>query len=326
MGFSNTESSKYKGRLNMHIGFIGLGNMGIGMATNILRKGHKLTVFDLRKKAAEPLLEAGASWAETPKAVAKASKITFTSLPGPKEVDQVALGKNGIIEGIRSGDIYVDLSTNSLKGIHNLYDKFKEKGAHMMDVPINDGMHESIEAKLMLMASGDEDIYKRVKPVLDCMGDKVRYFGKIGSGTICKIVHNSLSFGIQTVVAEGFSLGVKAGIDRDNLLWVIANAAVGHGVLFHFLMPQVYLPKKFDPAHFALKLGYKDVDLATSLGREYNVPMPLINLAQQELLSALNRGWGDKDATMAMQLQEERAGLLDSNVPTTESQPDDGSK
>jgi 3-hydroxyisobutyrate dehydrogenase-like beta-hydroxyacid dehydrogenase len=299
----------------MKIGFIGLGNMGFGMATNILKKGHKLTVHDVRKKVAEPLLAAGAIWADSPKAVAQASEITFTSLPTPNVVDQVALGKDGIIEGIHPGDIFIDLSTNSPDSVRNLYNKFKEKGAHVMDVPINDGEYESVQAKLMLMASGDEADYNRVKPVLDCLGDKVRYFGPIGCGTICKIVHNSLSFGIQGVVAEGFSLGVKAGISRENLLWVIANAAGGHGGIFHHLMPNVYLPKKFDPPNFSLKLGYKDVNLATTLGREYNVPMPMINLAQQELMTALNRGWGDRDSTIAMLLQEERAGLSDKSVP-----------
>lgn len=310
----------------MHIGFIGIGHMGIHLAMHILKKGYPLTVYDIRQEAAEPLLKAGASWAASPKAVAQASEITFTSLPGPKEVDQVALGKDGIIEGIRPGDIFVDLSTNLPESVQNLYDKFKEIGAHVMDVPVSGGPEGARNATLLLMASGDEENYQRVKPVLDCMGDKARYFGKIGRGSICKIVHNSLSFGIQGVVAEGFSLGVKAGINRENLLWVIANAAVGHGVIFHHLMPNVYLPKKFDPPNFSLKLGYKDVNLATSLGREYNVPMPMINLAQQELMAALNRGWGDRDSTIAMLLQEERAGLPDYSVPPIDNKPADNPK
>ncbi len=111
----------------MNIGFIGLGKMGTGMATNILRKGHKLTVYDLRQQAAEPLLKEGATWAKTPKEVAQSIEITFTSLPGPKEVDQVSLGKDGIIEGIHPADIYVDLTTNSPDAVISLYHKFKEK-------------------------------------------------------------------------------------------------------------------------------------------------------------------------------------------------------
>ena len=294
----------------MNIGFIGLGNMGKGMALNVLKAGYRLAVYDLRKDAATTLLEAGAQWAESPEALSEMSEIILTCLPGPKEVETVALGANGIIEGISQGKIFIDLSTNSPEVVRHLYNKFKEKGAHVMDVPIGDGSHESMAGrKLLLMASGDEDVFKRCKPVLDAMGDRVRYFGKIGNGSICKIVHNCLSFGIQTVVAEGFTLGLKAGIGPEELWWVISQAAVGKGALFHVLMPDVYLPRRFDPPHFALKLAYKDVALATSLGRELNVPMPLINMTQQELMSAMNRGWGDRDSVVAMLLQEERAGV-----------------
>jgi 3-hydroxyisobutyrate dehydrogenase len=302
----------------MNIGFIGLGNMGKGMAMNVLKAGYKLTVYDLRREAAKMLLEAGATWSESPKALTELSEIILTCLPGPKDVEAVALGANGILEGISPGKIYIDLSTNSPEVVRHLYDKFKEKGAHVMDVPIGDGSHEAISGKkLMLMASGDEDVFQRCKPVLDAMGDRIRFFGKIGNGSICKIVHNCLSFGIQTVVAEGFTLGLKAGIEPEELWWAISQAAVGKGALFHVLMPDVYLPRRFDPAHFALKLAYKDVALATSLGRELNVPMPIINLTQQELMIAMNRGWGDRDSVVAMLLQEERAGV-EIHTPATD--------
>lgn len=302
----------------MKIGFIGLGNMGFGMATNVLKAGHYLKVYDIRKAAAKPLLDAGAVWAATPKAVAEGCDMVFTSLPGPPEVEEVALGENGIIEGIRPGGIYVDLSTNSPDRVQILYDRFKEKGAHVMDVPVNDGLYDAIEGKLMLMAGGDEDIFQICKPVLDVIGDKVRYFGKIGSGSIVKIVHNCLSFGIQTVVAEGFALGMKAGISPEALYWVISQAAVGRCAFYNELLPAVYLPRRFEPARFSLKLAYKDVDLATSLGRKYNVPMPMTNLTQQELMSAMNKGWGDKDAIIAMLLPEERAGI--SEVPSSNTE------
>lgn len=296
----------------MKIGFIGLGHMGFGMANNILKAGHSLIVYDIKKQLAEPLLKDGASWADTPKDIAASSEIIFTSLPGPKEVEMVALGKNGILEGIKPGCIYVDLTTNSPDVVRNLYNLFKEKGAHVLDVPVNNGLPESMGGKLMFMAGGDEEVFQRCKPVLDVMGDRVRYFGGIGSGSICKIVHNCLSLSIQTVVAEGFSLGMKAGIKAEDLWWVISKAAVGNGAFFKYLLPEVYLPRKFDPPCFALKLAYKDVALGTALGRDYNVPMPISNLTLQELMAAMNRGWGDRDALIAMLLQEERAGL---NIP-----------
>jgi 3-hydroxyisobutyrate dehydrogenase-like beta-hydroxyacid dehydrogenase len=295
------------------IGFIGLGHMGFGMAANIKKAGHTLTVYDINRQAAEPLLKDGAVWAATPKDVAAASEIIFASLPGPKEVESVALGASGILEGIQPGGIFVDLTTNSPEMVRKVYDRFKEKGAHVMDVPVNNGLPESMGGKLMLMAGGDEEVFQRCKPLLDVMGDRVKYFGPIGSGSICKIVHNCLSLSIQTIVAEGLTLGMKAGIKAEDLLWVISKAAVGNGAFFHYLLPEVYLPRRFDPPAFALRLAFKDVALGTALGREYNVPMPMANQTLQELMTAMNRGWGDKDALMAMVLQEERAGLA---IPT----------
>jgi 3-hydroxyisobutyrate dehydrogenase len=293
----------------MKIGFIGLGHMGFGMAANILKAGHSLMVYDIKRGTAEPLIKDGASWAGTPKEIAANSEIIFTSLPGPKEMELVALGANGILEGIKPGNIFVDLTTNSPDMVRKVYDRFKEKGAQVLDVPVNNGLPESMGGKLMLMAGGDEDAFQRCKPILELMGDRVRYFGKIGSGSICKIVHNCLSLSIQTIVAEGFSLGMKAGITAEDLWWVISKGAVGAGAFFHYLLPEVYLPRRFDPPCFALRLAFKDVALGTALGRDYNVPMPIANLTLQELMAAMNRGWGDRDALIAMLLQEERSGL-----------------
>jgi 3-hydroxyisobutyrate dehydrogenase-like beta-hydroxyacid dehydrogenase len=295
------------------IGFIGLGHMGFGMAANLFKAGHALTVYDIKGDVAEPLLKQGAVWAATPKDVAAESEVVFASLPGPKEVESVALGANGVLEGIRPGCVFIDLTTNSVEMVRKVYDRFKEKGVFVMDVPVNNGLPESMGGKLMLMAGGDEDVFQRCKPILDLMGDRVKYFGPIGSGSIVKIVHNCLSLSIQTIVAEGFTLGMKAGIKAEDIWWVISKAAVGSGAFFHYLLPEVYLPRKFDPPAFALRLAYKDVALGTALGREYNVPMPMANQTLQELMTAMNRGWGDKDALIAMVLQEERAGLA---IPT----------
>jgi 3-hydroxyisobutyrate dehydrogenase len=293
----------------MKIGFIGLGKIGFGMAANILKAGHSLTVYDIKREATEPLLKVGAAWADTPKDVAVASEMIFTSLPGPKEVELVALGSNGIFEGIHPGSVYIDLTTNSPEMVRKVYDRFKEKGAHVLDVPVNNGLPESVGGKLMLIAGGDEDVFQKCRPVLDIMADRVKYMGNIGSGSICKIVHNCISFGIQTVVAEGFTLGMKAGMKPEDLLWVISQSAVGKGAFFHYLMPEVYLPRHFEPTCFTLRLAYKDVALGTALGNDYNVPMAVSNLVLQELMTAMNRGWGDKDALIAMLLQEERAGI-----------------
>jgi 3-hydroxyisobutyrate dehydrogenase len=116
-----------------------------------------------------------------------------------------------------------------------------------------------------------------------------------------------LSF--QTIVAECFTLGVKAGVDPEILLQVVTESALGQGALLRRIMPETYFKGMFDPANFALQLAFKDVSLATSLGRELNVPMAMANLTQQELMYAMNRGWGNRDSCVSMVLQEERAGV-----------------
>ena len=292
----------------MNIGFIGLGNMGSWMAINVLKAGYPLTVYDIQKEAMEPLLEAGASPAGNFKALARASDMILTSLPGPQEVEAVVLGEGGIVEGIRPGGIYIDLTSSSPTLIRRIYDRFKEKGAHVMDAPVSGGPPRAKTGNLSIMVGGDEDIFQQCKSVLDVMGDKVRYTGGIGNGSICKTLHNCMGFGLQTVVAECFTLGVKAGVDPEVLLEVVKEGALGQGAIFQVIMPERYFHGRFDPPSFALKLAFKDVALANALGREFNVPMAVADLALNELMTAMNRGWGDRDSCISMLLQEERAG------------------
>jgi len=291
------------------IGFIGLGNMGGGMAANILKAKFPMTVLDVRRELAKSLLENGASWADTPKAVAERSDIVFTSLPGPREVEDVALGKNGIIEGIRPGCVYVDLSTNSPALVRHIYGVFKEKGADMMDSPVSGGVEGARSGRLALMVGGDEDVYERCKPVLGSFGDKVSYNGKIGSGSICKLMHNCIAFGVHAIMAECMVAGLKAGVEPRALWRTLKEGAVSRVNPLTQHLPATYFRGNFEPPSFALKLGFKDVNLAVSVGKEYDSPMPIASLVLQDLQEALDRGWGDMDATSFLQIPEERAGV-----------------
>lgn len=299
----------------MNIGFIGLGNMGGGIAANILKAGYSLIVYDVRNEMSQPLLAAGAKEADSPKAVARASDVILSSLPGPVEVEAVALGKDGLIEGIKKGAIYIDLSSNSPTVVRRIYDRFKEKGASVMDIPVSGGQAGAKSGRLTLMVGGDEDVFQKVLPLLKSFGDKITYTGGIGCGSICKLMHNCIGYGTQVIVAECMTLGIKAGVDPLALWKVLRDGGTGQGVMYHQVMPDIVLRGKFDPPHFALKLAFKDVNLATALGREYQVPMPAANLTLQEMMSALNRGWGDKDSRSPMMLQEERAGGVQIRVP-----------
>ena len=297
----------------MDIGFIGVGNMGAGMANNLLKAGYALTINDIRRDATGPLLEKGARWAETPQQVAMQSEITFTSLPGPPDVEAVALGAEGILAGIKPGSVYIDLSSNSPTLVRRLHDIFRERGVHMLDAPVSGGVIGARTGLLAVMVGGDEALYQRVKPVLDAIGDNVVYCGAIGAGSICKLVHNTISAITSQAITELFTLGVKAGADPKALWETTRRGAFGRGAGGIHRLPESWFSGDFEPdwdkGFFATKLMRKDVGLATQLAREYSVPMALASLTEQELIEAINRGWGDNPTTKVRVLQEERAGV-----------------
>jgi 3-hydroxyisobutyrate dehydrogenase len=292
----------------MKIGFIGLGLMGRHMASNLIKAGHALVVHDIRREAAAAHREAGAQWADTPRDVAAAAEVVFTSLPGPADVEAVALGEEGLLSGLTAGKVYFDLTTNSPTVIRRIHEIFRTRGVHVLDAPVSGGPRGAETRRLALWVGGEEEVFTRHRPVLDAMGDRPLYVGPIGAGSIAKLVHNCAGYMIQTALAEVFTMGVKAGVDPLALFKAVRQGAGGRRRTFDGLVDQ-FLPGMFEPPAFALRLAHKDVTLATALGREHKVPMRLANITLEEMTEALNRGWGERDSRVAMLLQEERAGV-----------------
>jgi len=292
----------------MKVGFIGLGTMGGSMAFNTIQGGHELVVHDIRRESATRHLEAGATWADSPREVAESSDIVFTSLPGPTEVETVFLGEDGILQGMSAGKVYFDLSTSTPNLIRRLHDIASGQGVQVLDAPVSGGPRGAESRNLAIWVGGDKDVFDRCKPALDAIGDKAYYVGPIGCGAVAKLVHNCAGYVIQAGLAEVFTMGVKAGVEPLALWQAVRRGAQGRRGTFEGLAEHL-LPGKFDPPDFALRLARKDVDLAVSVGREYDVPMRLANLTLQEMTEAMNRGWGDRDSRVAMLLQEERAGV-----------------
>ena len=292
----------------MKIGFIGLGTMGGSMAYNALDGGNEMIVHDINPASATRHLEAGAIWADTPREVAEQSEIVFTSLPGPTEVEAVALGEAGIMEGMSAGKVYFDLSTSTPGMIRKIHAEAAARGIEVLDAPVSGGPRGAASRNLAIWVGGDKDVFDRCKPVLDTIGDKAYYVGPIGSGAVAKLVHNCAGYIFQAAMAEVSTMGVKAGVEPLALWEAVRKGATGRRGPFEG-MAEHLLPGKFDPPDFALKLARKDVDLAVSVGREFDVPMRLANLALMEMTEAINRGWGDRDSRVAMLLQEERAGV-----------------
>jgi len=292
----------------MQIGFIGLGTMGASMASNLQKAGYKLVVHDVRRQNASHHLSAGAEWAATPKEVAAACEVVFLSLPGPPEVEAVALGKDGLIEGFKKGSTVFDLTTNSPTLVRRLERLFAEKGINLLDAPVSGGPAGAKSGRLAIWVGGDKAVFDKYKPVLDAIGDAARYIGPIGAGSVAKLVHNCAGYAIQTALAEVFTMGIKGGVEPLALWEAVRSGAQGRSRTFDRLHDR-FLVNKYDPPSFALKLAHKDMRLATELGRELGVPMRIANLAYAELTEALNRGWGERDSRSPMLIQCERAGV-----------------
>lgn len=292
----------------MQIGFIGLGTMGAYMAANLQKGGYTLVVHDINEKSATQHLKDGAKWAATPKAVAEQCELIFTSLPGPPEMEAVATGPNGLIEGMKKGSAYFDLSTNSPTLVRKIEAQFKSKGLHMLDAPVSGGPRGAQSGKMAIWVGGDEAVFNEHKKVLDTFSDAARYIGAIGAGSVAKLVHNCAGYAVQTALAEVFTMGVKGGVEPLALWEAVRSGVGGRRRTFDGLVNQ-FLINQYDPADFALKLAHKDMFLATGLGRELGVPMRLANAALADMTEALNRGWDKRDSRSPMILQIERAGV-----------------
>jgi 3-hydroxyisobutyrate dehydrogenase len=294
----------------MRIGFIGLGMMGHHMVANLQKAGHELVVFDARREAGREALSRGARWAETPADAARQTEIVMTSLPGPKEVEQVALGEAGIEAGAQAGSVYVDLSTSSPTLIRRIHQVLGARGIRVADAPVSGGVVGAEQASLQIMVGCDADLFPRLEPPLRAIGDKITYIGEVGAGEVAKLVHNQIALVVQQVVAEALTLGVKAGIAPEKLLEAIRGGAYGRseGGVGQDLEKST-LRGNWENPRFALALARKDLGLASDLAGEYGVPMPLAAAAEQALIECVTRGWGGKDMTAIFALQEERAGV-----------------
>jgi 3-hydroxyisobutyrate dehydrogenase len=300
----------------MRVGFIGLGTMGASMALNARIKGeYEVVVHDLRRDASKPHIEAGCVWADSPAAAAKDVDVLLTSLPGPREVEAVA---EGVIQTLKKGAVWFDLSTNSPTVVRRLHERFAAKGIHVLDAPVSGGPKGAKSGKLALWVGGDQAVFDQYRRVLDSLGDQVRYIGPIGAGSVAKLVHNAAGYAIACAIAEVFTMGVKAGVEPLALWSAIRQGALGRKRTFERIADN-FLQNKYEPAEFALNLAHKDVLLATELAREMGVPMRMTNLAFAEMTEALNRGLGAKDSRVVLQLQAERA-KVEIKVPAADIQ------
>ncbi len=272
-------------------GFVGLGLMGKPMARNLLKAGYKVTVHNRSQGAVEELTKEGATPATSPAEVARASQIIFTSLPGPAEVESVYLGPGGIVGELQPGSIIVEMSTLDPGTHQKVAAAAAERQADYLDAPVSGGPSGAESGTLSIMVGGDAAVLERARPVLEVLGQNIYHMGPLGSGAIVKLVNNLLLAINAAGVAEGLVLGVKAGLDPDQLVEVIGNSS-GTSRMFVYGAPSI-LNRDFAPG-FMVDSLHKDVHLAVALGRENGVRLLAGSLASQILEEARAAGHGRK--------------------------------
>jgi 3-hydroxyisobutyrate dehydrogenase len=292
--------------LPQKIGFIGLGTMGGPISLNLARANYSLVVHDLRRSAAKPIVDAGALWANDVKEVATAADVVFTSLPRPDDVNSIA---DDLINNMKSGAIWIDLTTNSPTLIRQLHQRCATKGISLLDAPVSGGPRGARSGQLAVWVGGERNVFDSALKILSVIGDQVLYIGPIGTGLVAKLVNNAAHYTIQTALAEIFSIGVKGGVAPLSLWSALRQGSSGRMRTFARL-GRHFLRGVFEPPDFALNLAHKDIRLATELARDLGIPSRITELTYAEMTEALNRGWGDRDSRVAMLLQEERAGII----------------
>ena len=299
------------------IGFVGLGTIGGAIARNIQRAGYSMMVRDIIPVATQPLIDGGAQPARSSAEIARHCRVVFTSLPGPREVEEVAMGPNGLLEGAHDGSVYVDLSSSSPDLIRRIEHEFRCRGAQVMDAPLIVGKNGVANRSLQVLASGALEAYENVKSLLDTFGDTVVYAGELGTGTVMKLAHNLVRRGIGLAIGEGIVLGTKAGAEPQ-LLWDCMRwgLEVQLQQLGRTFSDTVFKGNYEAPASFGIGLSRKDVGLATELGRQHDVPMPIAALVEQIMIQAIGRGWSEQSTLSLFRLQEDAAGIRVRTQPT----------
>ena len=290
----------------MKIGFIGIGQMGKHMSRNIQAAGYSLTVNDLHKESAVYLLEKGAEWANTPQAVAESCRVVISCLPSPQIVEQVVYGENGLKYGWKNGDVYIDMSTNSPSTIRRIAEDARAMGVTVMDAPVSGGTKGAEMGTLTIMVGGDATALARVRKVLESMGKKIFHVGDAGCGNVAKLVNNLMALACNSITAEGFVLGVKAGINPEVLLEIIKVSTGNSWTVQQY--PDTVFKGNFEPG-FKVSLAYKDIGLALALGEECGVPLPVGKVVAKDLEDTMTAGLADKGVDSVIINLEKTTGV-----------------
>jgi len=288
------------------ISYLGLGTMGSGMVSNLLKAGYELTVWNRSVERNKPFARKGARVADTPANAVRDVDLVMYSLSNDQAVEEVVFGANGILSGINAGQIAIDMSTVLPATSLREQEAYSKRGADFLDAPVFGSKKEAADAKLWIMAAGKRDAFEKVKPVLQHLGQTIHYFGKNGNAAAMKLVGNLIVALEMEALAEGLVLAQKAGLDLSTVMEVVKVAdfrsplLVGNG--------QNILKRDFSPS-FALKLMLKDAGLIEKFAGSLQLPIPALRVVQKNLESAVALGFGKENASAVIKALEKEAGV-----------------
>ena len=288
------------------LGFVGLGVMGGGVTRRLLAAGHSVTVWNRTREKARPFLDAGAKWADSPREATERVEAVFTMVTNTDAVRAVTEGPDGILAGLGRDKVYVDMSTQSPAASRELSERVRELGARMLDAPVSGSVITLEEGKLSIMVGGDADVFERLEPVLEAIGQRVFHVGPNGSAVTLKIAIN-LQLQVQMVAfSEGVLLAEKSGISREQAVEVMLSSVIASPMVSYrgpFVLEQP------DEAWFDCNMMQKDMNLALELGRQLDVPLPTTALTNELLTAARGMGLAEKDFAVVFEVLAALAGV-----------------
>lgn len=288
------------------VGWVGTGVMGVSMCGHVMARAAGVTVYNRTRSKAQPLLDRGARWADTPRAVAEASDVVFTMVGFPRDVREVYMGKDGVLEGARAGTILVDMTTTEPSLAREIDAVARAKGVHAVDAPVSGGDVGAREARLSIMVGGEAEIVERIRPLLETMGKTIVHQGLAGAGQHTKMCNQIQIAGTMVGMCESLIYARKAGLDVETMLRSISGGAAGCWSLDN-LAPRI-CKRNFDPGFFVDHF-VKDMGIALEEAKRMNLPLPGLALAHQLYVTVQALGHGRKGTHALMLAIEHIAGL-----------------
>jgi len=285
----------------MKLGFIGLGVMGRPMALNLMKRAHEMTVYARRAESAAPLVAAGARRCATPAEVAANAEVVFTMVTNATDVEEVVLGKDGIIHGAARGTVLIDMETISPVVARSIAGVVAEKGIDMLDAPVSGGPTGAEQAALSIMVGGKPAVFERMKPLFDCLGKTIVYIGDHGAGQITKACNQLALLVTAQGTAEALALAKTCGVDPAKVREVMLGGIAASRVLELFGKRMV--ERNFE-AGIEARLYYKDLDIVLGLAHELGIAVPAAALTMQNVNALIGRGEGKRDLSALIRVVE----------------------